>query len=150
MILDKLENASLYLGISCNLKKGFEFLINADLNALSKGRHEIDGNDVFALVSEYESKKPEDCRLESHRIYTDIQYLVSGKELIGFESLKDQTVIFEYSPEKDIAFYQGEGIPILIEAGMFAVFFPQDVHRPCIQVSWPEKVKKVVIKVKID
>jgi YhcH/YjgK/YiaL family protein len=149
MIVDKLENASLYTCISNNLRKGFEFLKNTDLISVSTGRHEIDSNEVFALVSEYDSKNQEDCRLESHRIYTDIQYLVSGKELIGFESLKDQTVIFEYSPEKDIAFYQGEGIPILIEAGMFAVFFPQDVHRPCIQVSLPEKVKKIVVKVKI-
>ena len=149
MILDKLENASLYSGISHNLKKGFEFLKNTDLLALSPGRYEIDGNEVFALVSEYDSKNPEDCRLEAHRIYTDIQYLVSGKELIGFETLRDQTVTSEYNPEKDIAFYQGKGTPLLIEAGMFAVFFSEDVHRPCMQVEQPEKVKKVVVKVKI-
>jgi YhcH/YjgK/YiaL family protein len=150
MILDKLVNASLYAGISSNLKKGFEFLINTDLLALSPGRHEIDGDEVFALVSQYDSKNPVDCRLESHRIYTDIQYLVSGKELIGFETLKTQTVSSEYNPEKDIAFYKGEGTPLLIESGMFAVFFPQDVHRPCMQINQPEKVKKVVVKVKIE
>ena len=149
MILDKLENASLYSCISNNLKKGFEFLKNTDLPALSPGRHDIDGNDVFALVSEYDSKNPEDCRLEAHRIYTDIQYLVSGKELIGYETLGTQAVSSEYNPEKDIAFYKGDGTPILLEAGMFAVFFPQDVHRPCIFAEKPEKVKKIVIKVRI-
>jgi YhcH/YjgK/YiaL family protein len=149
MILDKLENASLYKSISYNLEKGFEFLKNTDLLALSTGRHDIDGNNVFALVSEYDSKNPEDCRLEAHRIYTDIQYLVSGKELIGFETLNQQPVMSEYNPEKDIAFYQGDGTPILLEAGMFAVFFPQDVHRPCIKVDESEKVKKIVVKVKI-
>jgi YhcH/YjgK/YiaL family protein len=149
MILDKLENASRYSDISVNLKKGFEFLKNTDLLSLSPGRHDIDGNEIFALVSEYESKKPEECRLEAHRIYTDIQYLVTGKELIGFETLNQQPVSSEYNPEKDIAFYMGEGTPLRIESGMFAVFFPQDVHRPCIMVEKPEKVKKVVVKVRI-
>ncbi len=149
MILDKLENSVIYESISDNLKKGFEFLKSNDLSKLSSGRHEIDGNEVFALVSEYDSKNPEDCRLEAHRIYTDIQYLVSGKEWIGFETFGTQSAIAEYNPEKDIAFYKGEGTPILIESGMFAVFFPQDVHRPCLQVDGPEKIKKVVIKVKV-
>jgi YhcH/YjgK/YiaL family protein len=149
MILDKLENSDFYSSISNNLKTGFDFLKSTNLLSLETGRHEIDGNEVFALVSEYDSKKPEDCRLEAHQIYTDIQYLVSGKELIGFETLRNQEATSEYVPEKDIVFYKGEGIPLLIEAGMFAVFFPQDVHRPCMQVDQPEKVKKVVIKVKI-
>jgi len=98
MILDKLENAYLYSEISKNLKKGFEYLKNTDLSVLSSGRHEIDGNEIFALVSEYESKNPKDCRLEAHQIYTDIQYLVSGKELIGFETLSEQPITSEYNP----------------------------------------------------
>jgi len=150
MILDKLENSDFYSSISENLKTGFEFLKNTNnLSALEKGRHEIDGDQVFALISEYDSKKPEDCRLEAHQIYTDIQYLVSGKELIGYETLRNQKITSEYVPEKDIAFYQGEGTPLYLEEGMFAVFFPQDVHRPCMMVDQSEKVKKVVIKVKI-
>lgn len=149
MILDKLENAALYSYISLNLKKGFEFLKNTDLSTLEPGRYEIEGNDVFALVSEYDSKKHEDCRLEAHHTYTDIQYLVSGKELIGFVTLKNQAVLTEFNAEKDIVFYTGESTPLTLESGMFAVFFPQDVHRPCMQADGPEKVKKVVVKVRV-
>ena len=36
-----------------------------------------------------------------------------------------------------------------IEKGMFAVFYPQDIHRPCMQIDGPEKVKKVVVKVRV-
>jgi len=149
MILDKLENADLYANISENLKKGFFFLKNTDLLALEVGRYEIDGSEVFALVSEYVSKLHQDCRLEAHHVYADIQYIVSGHEYIGFETLKNQTVLTEYNQEKDIVFYQGESTPLLLESGMFAVFFSQDVHRPCMQINGPEKVKKVVVKVKI-
>ncbi len=149
MILDKLENSELYSKISSNLELGLNFLRNTDLKTIRPGRYEIHGNDVFALVSEYDSKKPEDCRLEAHQVYSDIQYLVSGSERIGFESLNGQTELSSYNSEKDIVFYKGEGNPFLLQSGMIAVFFPHDVHRPCIQVAGPEKVKKVVVKVRI-
>lgn len=149
MILDKLENADLYASITENLKKGFDFLKNTDLSKIEIGRYEIDGKNVFALVSGYESKAHQDCRLEAHQIYADIQYIVSGREAIGFATLSGQTVTSEYNPDKDIVFFSGETTPLTLDAGMFAVFFPQDVHRPCMQISGPEKVKKVVVKVRM-
>jgi YhcH/YjgK/YiaL family protein len=149
MILDKLENADLYSAISENLKKGFEFLKSTDLSSLEVGRYEIDGTEVFALVSEYESKAPQDCRPEAHQKYADIQYIVSGREAIGFAILSNQKILAEYNPDKDIAFFSGKTTPLNLESGMFAVFFPQDIHRPCMRIDGPEKVKKVVIKVKM-
>ena len=149
MILDKLENAALYSGISENLKKGFDFLNQTDLSTLETGRHEIDGQQIFALVSEYDSKAHGECRLEAHQIYADIQYIVSGREAIGYALLNNQEILIPYSAEKDIAFYSGENTALILESGMFAVFLPQDVHRPCMQIDGPEKVKKVVVKVKI-
>ena len=149
MILDKLENSILYEGLAENLGKGFNYLKNTDLQSLAVGKYEIDGMNVFALISEYETKKHDDCRPEAHRDYADIQYIISGKEAIGFVTLKDQPEIVAYIPEKDIVFYASETSPLILEAGMFAVFFPQDVHRPCMQIDRPEKVKKVVVKVKL-
>jgi YhcH/YjgK/YiaL family protein len=149
MILDKLENAELYSCISENLKKGFDFLTTTDLSKLEVGRFEIDGKNVFALISEYESKAHQDCRLEAHQAYADIQYIVSGREAIGFAPLSGQTVTEEYISEKDIVFFSGDTTQLILEKGMFAVFFPQDVHRPSMQIDGPEKVTKVVVKVKL-
>lgn len=149
MILDKLENAALYASISQNLKIGFDFLKNTDLTHLEQGKYEIEGKNVFALVSEYQSKAHQDCQPEAHRNYADIQYIVSGREIIGFATLNNQTVTGEYNTDKDIIFFSGETTPLILEAGMFAVFFPQDVHRPCMQLDGPEKVKKVVVKLRI-
>ncbi|MDP2338153.1 MAG: YhcH/YjgK/YiaL family protein [Bacteroidota bacterium] len=149
MILDKLENAAIYSAISNNLQKGFEFLKNTNLSKLEAGRIDIDGNDIFALVSEYDAKKHEDCRLEAHQKYADIQYIVSGREAIGFATLNNQTITSEYNLEKDIVFFSGETNQLVLESGMFAVFFPQDIHRPCMQIDGPEKVKKVVIKLRL-
>jgi len=149
MILDKLENADLYSSMSENLKKGFEYLKNTDFSSLEVGRYEIDGEKVFALVSEYESKAPQDCKQEAHEKYVDIQHIASGREAIGFASLNKQRVLDEYNPDKDIAFYSVKTTPMTLESGMFAVFFPQDIHRPCMRIEGPEKVKKVVVKVRV-
>jgi YhcH/YjgK/YiaL family protein len=149
MIIDKLENAALYASISENLKIGFDFLKNTDLINLESGKYEIAEKNVFALVSEYQSKEHQDCRPEAHRNYADIQYIISGREIIGYATLNNQKVTDEYNKDKDIIFYSGETTPLILEAGMFAVFFPQDVHRPCMQLDGPEKVKKVVVKVLI-
>lgn len=149
MILDRIENASMYASINANLQKGFDFLTQPDLISLVNGRHDIEGNEVFALVSEYDSKEHADCRLEAHRTYTDIQYIVSGREAIGYASLGAQEILVEFNADKDIVFFTGDTTPLNLEAGMFAVFFPQDVHRPCMQINGPEKVKKIVVKVKI-
>ena len=149
MILDKLENAALYMSIHAGLKKGFEYLATTDLQALTPGFHEIVDKDIFALVSEFETQGPEKCRLEAHRAYADIQFIVSGREAIGFVTLKNQEITTAYTPERDIVFFDGEATPLILEPGMFAVFFPQDVHQPGMQVDGPEKVKKVVIKVKM-
>jgi YhcH/YjgK/YiaL family protein len=149
MILDKLKNAGFYMNIHPGLKEGFEYLTNTDLNTLTPGFHEIVGRDIFALVSEFETQGPEKCRLEAHRAYTDIQYIVSGREAIGFATLKNQEITTEYTPERDIVFFDGEATPLILEPGMFAVFFPQDVHQPGMQVDGSEKVKKVVIKVRM-
>lgn len=149
MILDQLENAPLYSCISENLQKGFHFLENTDFSTLEPGKYDIDGQDVFALVSEYESKNPNDCRLEAHQAYADIQYIVSGREAIGYAPLTNQAVLTPYAPEKDIVFFMGETTQLVVEQGMFAVFFPQDVHRPCMQIDGPVSIKKVVVKVRL-
>jgi YhcH/YjgK/YiaL family protein len=69
--------------------------------------------------------------------------------MIGFTPLTNQSVTDEYNADKDIVFFSAETVQLVLETGMFAVFFPQDVHRPCMRIDRPEKVKKVVVKVLI-
>jgi len=79
MILDHIKHSYLYSSVSKNLQLGFDFLIKTDLELLAPGRYDIHGNEVFALVSEYYSKNHEECKLEAHQVYTDIQYLIYDK-----------------------------------------------------------------------
>ena len=51
------------------------------------------------------------------------------------------------SPEDDVYFFDAEGDHFVLHAGQFAVFAPQDAHRPGLAVDGPTPVKKSGVKV---
>lgn len=150
MIIDKLKNAENYYALGENFKKAFEYLKNNDLTTLKNGRYEIDSENIFVSIQDYETKQPEDGRWEAHRKYADIQFLIKGKEQLGFtdvETLKSETT---YNEKDDIIFLKGSGQFIKAQSGDFIIFFPQDAHMPCICIEKPEYVKKAVVKIKFN
>lgn len=147
MIIDKIEFCSLYTGLNEKFKKAFAFLQAGDFRADGE-RHEIDGADVYYIVQEYEARPMEKTALEAHRVYADIQYIYSGREKIGYAPLKGLEETVPYNPEKDIAKYAGESDFTELKAGMFAVYFPHEAHRPCLAVKEGEKVTKILVKIK--
>ena len=108
---------------------------------------EIQGKDIFVVVSEYETKNVEQGKWEAHRKYIDIQYVVSGEEKIGYGNINEMKIIDEYNEEKDVLFLEGKGDLLLVNKGTFALFAPQDVHMPGIQLNNGQHVKKIVVKI---
>ena len=149
MILDSLENYQLYSAINERIAKGFEFLYNTDLDAIPSGKHNIEDDTIFALVQEYQTKPLAECKLESHKKYIDIQYVIRGEEFMGVTTKNNQTIV-EVNAEKDYTFYEGSTSLVLVSKGMFTIFFPDDLHQPCVQTELASEVKKVVIKVLIQ
>lgn len=148
MIIDKIQKSLLYENLHPGFAKAFDFIRKTDFSKLVDGKYEIDGDNIFALVQEYKTKDKVKAKLEGHRKYIDIQYLHSGVELIAYANLENQIVISD-DEEKDLAFYEGDGSFIKLESQMFAIFFPQDLHMPGIKLTNANKVKKIVIKVKV-
>ena len=148
MIVDKTDNLKLYTHLGSKFQKVFSFITDPELMLLDNGKYEIDGVNVFALVSEYKTKDELDGKLEAHRKYIDIQFMAKGAELIGYAPFNKQELITEYNEEKDIVFFNGDRSFIKMEQGMFAVLFPYELHMPGIKSSMRKDVKKVVIKVK--
>lgn len=134
------------------LEDGLEFLEKTDLAALPLGKHEILGEDVYAMVQKVPSRDPQSGQFESHRKYIDIQYLISGAERIGVAPAGQLTVESPYVEAKDVALYavpaQYENIEV--QPGGFAVFFPEDAHLPLCHFNGEHELHKVVIKVKVD
>lgn len=150
MIKDKLQNAKTYYNLSENLKKGFTWLENADLENITDGRYEIDGNSVYASVQTYETKL--DAKYESHRNYIDIQYMIKGFEKIGVTDLSNCDTCIPYDSERDLEFYDINYNEEYLELseGTFVVFYPHDAHKPSIAIDKQAIVKKVVVKARIN
>ena len=148
MILDTIENYKLYNPINERIAKGFDFLRTTDLDSLPSGKHDIEGDTIFALVQEYNTKPSDECKLESHKKFIDIQYMIRGEEMMGVTTQNNQKII-EVNEEKDYTFYEGTTSLVLVSKGMFTIFFPDDLHQPCVQTETISEVKKVVIKVLI-
>ena len=147
MIVDTLAQMSRYESFHTGFKAAFDFLRNVDLQSLAQGRTEIDGNRLFALTQSYETRPVDDGKLEAHRKYIDIQFIVSGEEHIGYAPLGGQPETTPFDTEKDIGFYHGDASFVKLSAGMFAIFFPHDAHLPGRHLVTSSQVKKVVLKV---
>lgn len=150
MVVDRLSNWSFYRGLPERLLRALEFLSREDLAQLPLGRIDLEGDHLFALVQEYTTRPENECRWEAHRKYCDVQYVVSGCERIGVAPLDNMTVDMPYDVERDVGFFHGEGDWLTLRAGTFAIFAPQDVHRPCAQVGAGERVRKIVFKAALD
>ncbi|MBP2656853.1 MAG: hypothetical protein H6Q73_4422 [Firmicutes bacterium] len=136
------------------LQVGLKFLLETDLSSLPLGRHEIQGDKIYASVAEYETEPYSERRAEAHAKYLDIQYVCSGEEFIGAAPLKAEYEVEEDClNERDVIFYKKvtEETKLTLLPGMFAVLFPWDVHRPnCTIGGKASKVRKIVVKVAID
>lgn len=148
MIIDKIENAHTYKNISERISKSFEYIKSTDLKTLPPGKYPIEGENIFALVSKYKTKLESEGKLETHRKYLDVQYVIEGEELMGYAPLGNQQILDPYKEENDIMFFTGDKSFTKVSEGMFAIFFPEDVHMPGISTGKISDVKKLVIKVR--
>jgi YhcH/YjgK/YiaL family protein len=128
----------------------FAFLGRTDLAALPKGKYPIDGDNVFASVTEDSTKDFQRTSWESHQRYADIQYVIRGQELIGVSPLSRVRVTQPYDEKSDVAHYSGTGPLFPADPGTFFVFFPSDAHRPNITAGGNAVDKKIVVKVRMS
>ncbi|MDR2652749.1 MAG: YhcH/YjgK/YiaL family protein [Prevotellaceae bacterium] len=148
MIIDSILGLERYRRMNEGFEKAFKFLRSIDFNKIEIGRYDIDGDNVYALVSENDMKNIEDAKLEVHDSYIDIQTPVSASETYGW---KDRSLCNtgegKYDDEKDIAFFDDEPeVYCVVNPMQIVIFFPNDAHAPLIGHG---KIKKIVIKVKI-
>jgi biofilm protein TabA len=128
--------------------KAIAFLNDPKLDTLKPGKYVIDGDNVYATITDAPSKTFEQSAWESHRNYIDLQYVVRGKEKIGVAPVTSATVIKPYDASRDIANYTTDGQFYIASPGEFFLFFPGDAHRPNIKVDGYDTVKKLVIKIR--
>lgn len=112
------------------------------------------GDKMFLHVHEYSTKKISECRFEGHRNMIDLQYMISGSEIIECADKRKLIADDEYDCYKDIEYFiEPEKIVLTklhLNAGSFAIFFSEDAHRPQISDGYSDSVFKAVIKIHRD
>lgn len=152
MIIDNIKNCEKYFSVHKNFEKAFDFLKKAVSENYDPGKYEIDGVDVYANVLENITKDEADCKFEGHRNYIDIQFIVSGVEVMKVADISKMTVNAEYNVVKDAQFYDNfnKASTAIVESGEYGIFFPNDIHKPGMSLDGNKApVKKIVVKVKV-
>jgi len=150
MVIDKLSEINKYASLHPRFAKAIDYIITTNLLNTEPGTVLVDGEDIKAIIMEGNCVPAEEslAGFECHNTYIDIQIVLKGKETVGWRARTSCSMPkAEYSLEKDVLFYADA--PTLffeLHAGMFSIYFPEDVHAPMIGEG---SIKKVVMKVRV-
>lgn len=148
---DQIEFANQYHKNKALWDKAFAFLKNTNLDTIRAGKYPIDGDNLYASVTENPTKDFDKTKWEAHKKYIDVQYVIKGKEKIGVAPFSTATVVTPYDETKDVGFYSSnDGKFYEAQPGTFFIFFPQDAHRPNIKIEGCDVDKKIVLKVRVN
>lgn len=150
MILTPLRDADRYAAALPGMEEALAWLRAFD-PALPDGRHAIDGDRIFALVSSYATGPATEKRFEAHRRHADIQWIAAGAERILYIPADRLPVAEPYSDENDILFFEEPKVStsLLLNTDDAAVFFPEDAHKPGCMAGARHDVRKVVVKIRL-
>lgn len=153
MIYTGLDTLRRYSALGSRFEKAFQFVATHAGTPLPEGRHEIDGDTVFANVAQAQSRAADALLLENHHRYIDLQLLLEGEEHIWVDSTAALPLATPYDSGKDIEFYHANPSttrPLLLRPGRLLLLWPGEAHAPCIAVDKPQPVRRLVVKIKTD
>ena len=150
MILTTLAESAPYEALGVRIAAGLRWLRAMDAE-IPDGRHAIDGDDVFALVSTYHTGPSTEKRFETHVRHVDLQYVAAGSERILHTPAGALVIETPYDEATDVTFYAEPPFAssLLMRTGDLAIFHPADAHKPGCMAGGRHAVKKVVVKVRI-
>jgi YhcH/YjgK/YiaL family protein len=148
MIIDNICNLHFYRSIFPRLNKAFDFIESGLCVSTPEKRYEIEDG-IYAVIETSLPKPLHEQKPETHAKYADLQYVISGSDIIGWKSASECKSLFKnYDDVKDIAFYNEKtGFNVKLNEGDFVFFFPADAHAPLRGLS---PVKKCVLKIKTE
>lgn len=131
------------------IQRALKYAMTTDIAALPAGNYPIEGDLMYAKVFDNTSKPVAETHPELHKDYIDVQFFVTGGELMGICPKKGDYEIVSQILEEDVYFLgdvEGEQFVKLVP-GDYIILFPNDVHRPGVCEKEPQTYRKCVIKV---
>lgn len=127
------------------------YIKNLNVETLSFGKYKVDDK-FYYIVQEYETKTLDECMYESHRKYVDIQFIVTGEEMMEVANVSSLIVEKEYDEELDVQFWKApnHAMQMSLLEGSYIILYPEDAHRGAVTLSKKSNVKKIVGKVSTE
>jgi len=150
MVLDSLTAPEHLRALGPGVAAALDYLARFDPST-PDGRYPIDGDEVFALVSSYDTGPATERRFETHRRHLDLQLVAEGTERILHAPAAALAPATEYDEGADVRFYADPPFSssLLLRPGDVALFHPDDAHKPGCMAGGRHRVKKVVVKVRL-
>jgi YhcH/YjgK/YiaL family protein len=148
MILGHLQQPS-HAGLPAVLVRAIALAQAHDLHTIAPGRYELQGDNVLMNVMAVSYRCAGREKAELHSQFIDIQILLAGKSG-SFMASPGRPECEEAHPDEDYQLcrrIRGEQV-LTLHPDMFAVFMPDEPHKPGCQVGDSAGIKKVVIKVR--
>lgn len=133
------------------IQEALNYLKNTDFQSMQTGQYTL-ADKFIVQVLDLTTQPASTIKPEVHRNKIDIQFLYSGQEQIGISSdTGHNRPASDYIESRDIQFYeQAENESFLMMTpGNFAIFYPEDVHRPACIDQQVSQIRKIVIKIEL-
>lgn len=149
MILDDLQLHRRYEKLHPGFAAAFLALQDPGLAFKEPGRYAIDGKRLSLIIGKEAGRGREGAKLEAHRRFIDIQFMIAGDEEMGWRTLSEcKHVTKAYSEDDDLMFF-GDAPEswFSVPPGKFTIFFPDDAHAP---LAGHGQLHKAVMKIAVD
>ena len=153
MVFGNIRDLKEYSWLEDSVQKAFAYAKEhqAEMLDYEKGRHDIDGEELYVNIVEYDTTAPENRFWEAHREYLDLHFMLRGPEQIDVNFI-DNMEQKEYVPADDfLPLFGDENSSVkLLDAGDFLLCYPKDAHRTAVAVDGrTATIKKAIFKIKI-
>ncbi len=152
MIKDSISKIHRYDGIDSNIIKTLKLIKEyAYKQELQDGVYEVVKNEIIIHVITKETHKRSEAKMEIHKNFMDIHYMLEGREVCYVGDLPDKYKV-DYSEDTDNGFFDCMDTgKITIGDGEFYAVWPMEPHCPlCEDGESTKTVRKIIAKVRVS
>ncbi|WP_374123674.1 YhcH/YjgK/YiaL family protein [Leptotrichia hongkongensis] len=152
MIITNVNNEIQNKSLAKDIRFCIEFAKKNENKILSlvNGSYDVGYNNIKMNLGKYFTKSENEKFWESHKKYLDVQIMINGTEKVAINDIRDMEVK-SFDEEKDLTILEGDkAFDIVMKTGDVLVFFPNDAHKPELNVSENDdsgNIRKIVTKV---
>lgn len=138
------------LNLDEKIEKALNFLRSVNVSEKDEGIYVV-SEDFWYSVQSYDTKAADECKLESHRRYVDIQLILNGSEYMEIADVLRLEKETEYDFDNDVSFWKSPSRigRVLLSKGDSIILYPENAHRGGIKTDKGHRVVKLVGKVKL-